>query len=127
MTRRSTLAAIGVGIAMFLSVTVLVIEALSIAFSAIVALPVGLLVGVAIGMSCWRRYDRLSRPTRSVLDGVAGFGFAVVAVLAIRYVDLLGLRSALSFDRLLVVAIVTALLVAVSSWLTTGTEGRRNG
>lgn len=111
------LAGLGTGISVGLVVTVLAIEALPFEFSAIVALPVGLLAGGMAGVLVARRYERVDRPTRALFDGSAGFGYTVVLLLAARYVGRLGLRSIVTVEFVAVAAVVVALLTAVASWL----------
>jgi hypothetical protein len=118
MSRRAAAAAVGAGVTTFLAVAVAVIELLHVEFSALVGLPVGLLVGAATAVVVTARYDALAPPARYAVDAAAGFGFAVVAVLAVSYVNFAGLRSELSTDVTVGAAAVAAALAAVASWLT---------
>lgn len=118
MSRRATAAAVGAGVTTFLAVVVAVVELLHVEFSALVGLPAGLVAGAATAVVVTARYDALGPPARYAVDAAAGFGFAVAVVLAVRYVNLVGLRSAVSTDVTLGVAVVAAALAAVASWLT---------
>ena len=117
MLGRDMVSGFGAGIAVALVVSVILIEALPFEFSAIVALPVGLLAGTGTGVLVARRYEQVDRPARALFDGSAGFGYTVVLLVAARYVGRLGLRSIVTFQRLLVAAAVVALLTAMASWL----------
>jgi hypothetical protein len=113
---RATVAvALGAALTTFLVVTVLVIEALSFEFSAIVALPIGLLAGVAVLVLVALTVPRSGRIGRGFAVGAAGFGYAVVVLLAVRYVDFAGLRSDLSTDLVVIVAATVAALAFVAT------------
>lgn len=116
MRIRTTLAALGAGITVALLVAVFLIEALPYEFSAIVGLPVGLLAGVGAALLVGRRYVRFGPTARSLLDGMAGFGLTVVALLAVLYVDLAGLGSWIDLATLVGVALAVAVAVTVFSW-----------
>lgn len=116
MERRPALSALGSGFTTALLVTVLLIELLDFEFSAIVALPVGLATGVVLGTLIAARYTVVSSPVRYGLDAAAGFGYAVAFMLALRYVDLAGLRSVITVQRLLAAALAVAVVVLLLSW-----------
>lgn len=116
MNRRALLVAGGCGITAFLLVAVGVIELLDFEFSAIVGLPVGVVAGLLTAAFVAAGSDRLGAVGRHLLDGAAGFGYAVALLLAVRYVDLAGLRSVISVQRLLGLALATAVLALVLSW-----------
>lgn len=116
MNMRAASAAVGAGIAVFLVVAVAVIELLNVEFSAIVGLPVGLVVGAAVATFVATQYDALAGPARYAVDAAAGFGLALVALLAVSYVNLAGLRSELSTDVTVGIAVLVALLAALASW-----------
>lgn len=118
MNMRIAGTAVGAGITVFLVVVVAIIELLNVEFSALVGLPVGLLAGTAVAVVVAARYDALAGPARYTVDAAAGFGFAVVALLAVSYVNLAGLRSELSTDVTVVIAILAAALTALASWRT---------
>ncbi|QSG07383.1 hypothetical protein [Halapricum desulfuricans] len=117
MTGRTVAIALGTGFTTALLVAVSVIEALPYEFSAIIGLPVGLVAGVAVAVLVGWRYERASPAVRSVAGGAAGFGYAVVSLLAVRYADFLGLESAITFERLVVASAVVGVAALVVSWL----------
>ncbi|MEF8975192.1 MAG: hypothetical protein V5A21_03065 [Halapricum sp.] len=119
MTSRAAVVAPGAGLSTGLLVAVLVIEALPYEFSAIIGLPVGLLAGSAVGLLVGWHYEGASFIVRSVADGAAGFGYAVALLLVIRYADVFGLRSAVTFERLVVSSVVVGVAVPVRAWLDT--------
>jgi hypothetical protein len=116
MRIRVAAAAVGVGITVFLVVAVAVIELVNVEFSALVGLPVGLLAGGAVAVVVAVRYDELAPAARYVVDAAAGFGLTVIALLAISYVNLAGLRPALSTDVTVGIAVSVAALAALASW-----------
>jgi hypothetical protein len=118
MNKRSVAVAVGAGVTVFLVVAVAVIELLHVEFSALVGLPVGLLGGAGVAVVVAVRYDALAPPVRYAVDAAAGFGLAVVALLAVGYVNLAGLRIALSTDVTVGIAVVVAALTALASWRT---------
>ncbi|MFC5134964.1 MULTISPECIES: hypothetical protein [Haloferacaceae] len=80
------IAAAGTALTTFLVVAVLVTELLSarIAFSAIVALPIGVVAGVIAGIATWVRL--WSRPAlRPVLLGGSAVGYALLVAAAASY------------------------------------------
>ena len=79
-------AAVGTGVTGFLLVSGALTEALAarIAFSAIVALPIGVVAGAVAGISTWTRL--WSRPgLRPMLLGVSAVGYAVLVAAAVAY------------------------------------------
>lgn len=118
MSERATAAAVGTGVTTFLAVAAAVIVVVQVEFSALVGLPVGLAAGAAAAVMVAARYDTADPPARYAADAAAGFGFAVGVVLAVRYVNLAGLRPDLSTDVTVGVALVAAALAAVASWQT---------
>lgn len=117
MTGRTVAIALGTGFTTALLVAVSVIEALPYEFSAIIGLPVGLVAGVAVAVLVGWRYERTRPAVSGVADGAAGFGYAVVLLLTVRYADFLGLESAITFERLVVVSAVVGVAALVASWL----------
>jgi hypothetical protein len=107
-----------VGITGFLVSAVATIELLNIEFSALVGLPVGLLAGAAFAVVVAIRYDALVGPARYAVDAAAGFGFAVVVLLAVSYVSIAGLRSEISTDVTVGISLLTAAFAALASWRT---------
>ena len=116
MNLRTPLTAIGVGITTFLVVTVLGIELLNFEFSAIVALPFGVVSGLLGAVIALVAVERLTRPVQWALQAVAAFGYTIMLLLAVRYVNLAGLRQVISFDWLVVLAVLAALAVLLGSW-----------
>ena len=96
-------AAIGTGITTFLLVSVAITGALAsrIAFSAIVALPIGVLAGAVMAAATWVRFwdDPDVRPA---LLGGSAIGFALLVAAAVSYAvpparGLITVESALAF------------------------------
>lgn len=112
MDARTVVSGLGAGAATFLIVAVLVIELLNVEFSAIVGLPVGLLVGAAVFVVLVSRYESLSRLQRVGVDSVAGFGGGVLIVLAASYVNVID--PTLEFT--IAIAVVLGFLTGVISW-----------
>lgn len=117
MNPRTVGIAVGAGVATFLVVAVALIEALPFEFSAIVGLPVGLLAGALVFVAIVVTGDSLGPVARRSVAGVAGFGYAVVLLLAVRYVNLVGLRSAITVESLVAVAVAVGVAVFVASWV----------
>lgn len=118
MTARRALTAVGAGVTTFLLVAVLVIELLDVEFSAIVGLPVGLFVGLAVLVVVWVQFDEATPGTRRLASAYAAFGLAVLVLLALRYVNV-G-RNALSVDVLVGIGVAAAALVFLTLWVTDG-------
>lgn len=85
---RRPLTAVGTGITAFLVVAVSVIELLDIEFSAMVGLPVGLLVGIVVFVLVLLRHDDADEPVRWAVAGFAGFGYGILLALGTAYVNL---------------------------------------
>jgi hypothetical protein len=111
MNARTLLTAVGAGTTTFLLVAVLVIELLDVAFSAMVGLPVGLLAGLAVSVALWLSADGLSPGARRAATAYATFGLAVLALLALRYVNV-G-RRALSFEVIVGTGLAAVVVVYV--------------
>jgi hypothetical protein len=103
-------AALGVGVTAFLLTTAGVTELLaaSIEFSALVGLPLGLLVGAAAAaatrLRLWNNPD-----ARPALLGVAAAGYVVVAVAAASYA-ISSVRGLVSVERALAAAILVGVV-----------------
>ena len=115
MNGRQVITAVGAGFATVLLIAVLVIELLAVEFSAIVGLPVGLLAGLFVFFAVLLRLDEVSAGLRRALRAYAGFGLAVVALLALRYVNV-G-RAVLSTEVVVGLAVLAAIAVPVLDWL----------
>ncbi|MFP4624966.1 MAG: hypothetical protein ACLFNI_00060 [Natronomonas sp.] len=88
MDARTVLTSIGAGITSVLLVAVLIIELLDFEFSAIIGVPVGLLVGIVVFVGLWIRFDELSLGVRRAATAYAAFGFTLLVFLALRYVNI---------------------------------------
>lgn len=116
MHLRAGLAAAGVAVTTFLLVAVAVIALLPFEFSAIVGLPVGLLAGIVAFVAVFAEY-RFAGPTaRRVTLAVAGFGYTILALLFVGYVNLGGLRGAIGPELLVVLGVVVAAAVYLGLW-----------
>jgi hypothetical protein len=115
MDARKLFTTIGGGITSFLLVAVLVIELLDMEFSAIIGLPVGLLVGVVASVGLWIREDELSLGIRRAATAYAAFGIALLAFLALRYVNI-G-RSVLTFEVIVGGSLAAVVIVYVALFL----------
>lgn len=116
MNVRTALVALGTGLTVTLLTAVLLIEALPYEFSAIVGLPVGVLAGVVTTLLVVGRYGEGQPAVWRLVDGLAGFGFAVVILLAVLYVDLAGLSSWIDLPALVAGAVFAAVAVSIFSW-----------
>lgn len=114
MNSRTLFTAIGAGFTTFLLVAVLVIEFLNVEFSAIIGLPVGLIAGIGVSMGLYRSLGDLSLGVRRVVTAYAGFGLAVLVVLAGSYVNLV---SEFSVELVAGAGLGTAVLVYLALWL----------
>ena len=105
-------AALGVGVSAFLLAAAGVTELLaaSIEFSALVGLPLGLLVGAAAAAATRLRLWN-SRRARPALLGVAAVGYAVVGIAAASYA-VSSVRGFVSVES----ALAVALLVGVAAF-----------
>ncbi|MUV90505.1 permease [Halapricum sp. CBA1109] len=112
MDRRTTFTAVGAGITSFLLVAVAVIELLAFEFAAIVGLPVGLLVGVAVAGVLLVRGGRLRPAVGRTVTAYAAFGVAVLCLLVLRYVNV-G-RDVLTFDVVVGASLATVVVVYVA-------------
>jgi hypothetical protein len=88
MNPHTALTSIGSGITTFFIVTVLVIEGLSIEYSAIVALPIGLVAGIAVVYYIPRTIGDLSASGKSILAGYAVFCLLLLLLLVVRSVNI---------------------------------------
>ncbi|WP_434521975.1 hypothetical protein [Halorubrum sp. AS12] len=104
-------AAVGIGVTAFLLASAAVTEllAVSIEFSALVGLPVGVLVGAAAAAATWLRLWN-SRRARPALLGAAAVGYAVVAVAAASYA-VSSVRGFVTVERALAVALLVGVAV----------------
>lgn len=89
MDIRHALTAVGAGLTTGLLVAVLVIEMLAFEFSVLVGLPVGILGGLVVLATVGVTFDGLDAMERRALTAYAAFGFTVVALAALAYVNVL--------------------------------------
>ena len=115
MSTRNALVALGVAISTFLVVAVVVTELASstIEFSVFLGLPAGILAGLIAAVATWRLLqaspsDRARRTTAAI----AGFGYAVILLAAVRYV-VAPTRAVLSLIVIAGLAFVAALAIYV--------------
>jgi len=111
------LAAVGAGATTFLLVAVPVVELLDIEFSALVALPLGLLAGLAASVGVGVSFTALRPARRRALAAYAAFGPTVLLVLALAYVNV-G-RDLFTVD----VAVGAGLAATVAVYLALGATG----
>ena len=104
-------ATIGVGVTAFLVVSAALTALLepTIEFSALVGLPVGLLVGAAAAAATWLRLWN-SAGARPALLGVAAVGYAICVVAAASYA-VSSVRGLVSVERAIVVAVLVGAAV----------------
>lgn len=113
MDLRTLLAAFGTGVTAFLVAAVLVIELLDVEFSALVGLPVGVVVGTAAFVAVLVKHDDFGDALRWAVAGLAGFGYGIFLALAASYVNL----ADLDFGATVGVGLVVALLAVLGSAL----------
>jgi hypothetical protein len=89
MDIRHALTALGAGLTTGLLVAVLVIEILAVEFSVLVGLPVGILAGLVVLATVGVIFDGLDAMERRALTAYAAFGFAVIGLAALAYVNVL--------------------------------------
>lgn len=109
MDVRKLLTSVGGGITTFLLVTVVIIELLDMEFSAIIALPIGLLVGLAVLAGIWISIEEMGPGVQRATSAYASFGLVLLALLGLRYVNV-G-RNVLTFDVVVGVSLATAVVV----------------
>ena len=114
MDTRTVFSALGAGSTTFLAVAVLVVELLDFEFSAVIGLPIGLIIGGSVVALLLSRYGTLSRASRVVVDAAAGFGYGILLVLGATYVNL----ATLAFEGTVATAVVVGVLAGAASWLT---------
>jgi hypothetical protein len=112
MNGRTLLTALGAGVTTFLLVTVAVIELLDFEFSAIVALPIGILVGIVVLIGVGVSMSSLSAGGRRFVSAYAAFGLTVISLLGLRYVNV-G-RSVLSTDLIVGAGVAVAVVAYVA-------------
>ena len=124
MSIRSTLSALGAGFATFVLVSIAVIEVLDFEFSALVGLPVGLIVGAGVAVAIFLTYANRSTGVQRVITSVASFGYAILVLLGVRYVNLGGLRSAISVQMIAGIGVACAVLVFLGLYVSDAKRGK---
>jgi hypothetical protein len=119
MQSRTVLTALGAGITTLLLVSVLGIELIPVEFSALVALPLGVVAGLGAVVLVLGSFDQLNHRVQHTVVAVAGFGYTILALSVVSYVNLAGLRSAITVERALALALGVAVALYVDQWLTT--------
>lgn len=114
------LVAVGSGITSFMLTAVVVIMVLPVAFSALIGLPIGAIAGLAVGLGLWRSRLTIGPAVRAAIAGYATPGPVVLALLALRYVNL-G-RDFLTVDVIVLVGVVSALGVGLGRFMLTSRE-----
>jgi len=114
-------AAVGAAATTALLVAVPVIELLETEFSALVALPLGLLAGLATLVGVAYNFASLHPVRRRAVVAYATFGPAVLAVLALAYVNVA--RDLLTVQ----VAVGAALVATAAVYVGLGATGRESG
>ena len=105
---------IGAGLTAFGIVAVVIIEAVQVdPVAGILGAVLGALFGLGVFGVVVLTYDEASPTIQRDVAAVAAFGYTALAILALRYVNLAGLRSVI--DPTVVVAVPS--LVAVLVWL----------
>jgi len=124
MEPRTLGVALGAALATALVVGVGVTAALAstIEFSALVGLPAGLLAGAAALATVGRDYPDAGAGPKRLAEGAAGFGYAVLALAAARYVALADPQSALGVGRIAAVGVVAGVAVALGAWFLSRTR-----
>ncbi len=117
MNLRTISVAVGAGITAFMLVAVSVIELLPFEFSALVGLPVGLLAGVIVLGGILVKYQVISETAQQLTAALAGFGYAIVVLLGVSYVNLGGLRSRITVELMIGIGIATAIAVYLGARL----------
>jgi len=106
--------AVGAGVTTALLVAVVIIELLRIEFSALVGLPVGLITGIIVTVWLGGSLEELPVGVRRAATAYAAFGVTILAVFAVRYVNLgrnvLSVEVAIGLGLATVVVVYLALL-----------------
>ena len=116
MGRRQQATAVGGGITTFLVTAVLLIELLDFEFSAVVGLPVGLLVGVVFAAGVWFAPDRQPVAVQRLVSAYAVVGPTVIVLFGLRYIHI-G-RQFLAAEVIAGFGLVAAVVVYAGLWLT---------
>ncbi|MFC7134450.1 MULTISPECIES: hypothetical protein [Salinibaculum] len=108
---------IGAGLTTFGIVAVVIIEAVQVdPVAGILGAVLGALFGLGVFGLVLLTYDEASPTIRRDVAAVAAFGYTALAVLALSYVNLAGLRSVIDPTVVVAVASLVAVLVWLSLW-----------
>lgn len=115
MNTRRGVTVVGTGVSTALIVAVLVTTVLQgpIEFSAIIGLPVGLVVGLFALVGTAVTVERVDTLAGAALGGYAAFGYAVLGCLLLRYVDVGGARRTLGLYEIVGIAVLVAIVAFV--------------
>lgn len=119
MSEHRVLTAVGAGLTAFLLVTVALVELLAVEFSAMLALPVGIIAGLVVLLVATSGLQHAGPTSRRLAQAAAGFGYTVLLLLAVRYVNIGGIRGRLSVTDVIGAAIGIAVAVFLLSWFRT--------
>jgi hypothetical protein len=117
MRLRTLLTAAGAGITTAVLLTVLLIELLAVEFSMLLAVPIGVAVGLVVLAGLALGFDALSRPLQRVASGYAAFGLALLVQLASRYSNVGASRRLLSASVMVGLSLCAAVVVFGGLWL----------
>lgn len=112
MSFRTFVTAFGSAVTTFLLVTVAIIELLDFEFSAIVAIPVGLLAAVVVLIGLLSGLEDASLGLRRATSAYAGFGLTVLVLLGLWYVNVGG--ELLTTDLIVLAGLLVAVVVYVA-------------
>ena len=118
MNVRKALVVLGVGATTFLVVTGTAIELLGGDFpSALIALPIGVLVGLGgAGFAFLRLDGKSSRPTQSGAAAIATVAYVLLGLWFLRY-SVAAVRPVLAFTTIIAVSVLAAVAVGIASWV----------
>lgn len=117
MTLRRILAAAGAGITAFLLVTVAVIEVVRVDPGAgILGVLAGAVAGALVVLGALYAVDGDDCPRIWAVEAAAAFGYVVVGLQALSYVNAPGVRTTLTVPLVVAVAAVAACVVLAGEW-----------
>lgn len=115
--------AVGAGLTTALVVGGLMTALLTFEFSAIIGVPVGLASG-ALAFVAVAAVDRIETPRGRLLSAYGSVGYVVLLYAAASYVNLAGIRGALSLQQILALGVAVGLLVFAGLWVADRDEPR---
>lgn len=115
--------AVGAGLTTALVVGGLMTALLTFEFSAIIGVPVGLASG-ALAFVAVAAVDRIETPRGRLLSAYGSVGYVVLLYAATSYVNLAGIRGALSLQQILALGVAVGLLVFAGLWVADRDEPR---